>query len=175
MRATPEGQEYADEWYIKKWETVGLVDVASDRSLKRQLLMMWKMAALLALSYGEAPAISAERFDEARLILALENRSIERLLNLADEKPDAGLYDRMLKFVEINGGCATQTELTNRFHRTTDRKQRKEVLDTLGELGKLRGGGHGVSYFLPDHKECDKCAPKLKPIKVGGTSIRRPR
>jgi hypothetical protein len=177
MKATEDGKLWADSWYTagRQAEIDEFYGAAAARqgltvarSLKRHNVLMWKVAAILSLTYGEAPFISDERFEQAATLLGAEDRSLTQLLSFVDRGPDADLFDAVENYIRKRGGCCTRTQVMARFYREGKRLVAGNIsrhLETLEHAGKLdKFNGSPIIYRLPGHGDCKDCRQQVRPV-----------
>jgi hypothetical protein len=162
FHATPAGAEWADEWK-KRAKIIRLDNGHADRSIDHLLLVLWKTAGLLALSYGEAPYVSDERFRQAATIIDHERENTARALGVMAVRGGPSLYEGIVRWMNNRGGCATKYELTNNF---TSRLRRRghhlndyiQVLEDNGHI--VRTNNVPGVWRTKEHKKgCAKCDP----------------
>ena len=166
LEATPNGYKWMAD-YVKMFTNFyDNTPPKSDyeRSRKRQIVWVWRLAGLLAVTYGEAPYVSVDRFEQAVELLMPESTSTENLMHTIEEGPDAEIYSRFEAYIERKGGCTPHKDLTNSFYRRLrdNGKNVKHYINQLTEAGRLvsvKGRG-GTIYRLAGHEPCLLCAVK---------------
>ena len=131
------------------------------RSRKRQIIWVWRLAGLLAVTYGEAPYVSVERFEQATSLLLPEDRSTEVLMQTIEESPDGEMFRKLEQYIARQGGCVEHRKVTNTFYRRLQDSSKtvKQYMDRLEEAGAVHSVnyGHGKMYVLAEHERCPNC------------------
>ncbi len=162
MEATPSGLKYMQDYSRDFTSFYDNSPARSDyeRSRKRQIVWVWRLAGLLAVTYGEAPFVSEDRFEQAMMLLLPETKSTEALMHTVEEGPDAEMYTKITQYIDRKGGCATHKQVMNNFYRRVQDggKSVKQYLAQMKEaevIVELRP--KTTVYRLPSHEGCPKC------------------
>ena len=169
IRYTADAQRYVQALHVDlvtqeraAFERFG--DESEATSAPRAGMNILRLAGTLALSeqFESFPTIvvDSSHVDAARGFLDLESNSLRQFLDQAARGPDAGIYTKMLRWLEQRGGCTTQTQFTQRFKSYGDSGKLKGMyLKTLLDGGELEHELRGKStfYWLPGHERCGNC------------------
>ena len=119
LRATPKGHAWVSDHVRKFTSFHDNSPNRSDyeRSRNRQIIWIWRLAGLLAITHGEAPWVSVDRFEQAVWLLDPETKSTESLMHTIEEGPSAEMYMKFENYIARKGGCVTHKDITNNFYR----------------------------------------------------------
>lgn len=164
-------KEWEKEWYHgvskrMKREAEGSI---RKRSLNRQGMLVWKLATVLAITYGEVPVVSDVRLEQAANILKAEEESLNKLFAVVDEGHRGPIYKDIEAFIYRKGGCVPRGKLMQQFRNRKGvgtSRALEPLLETLihdGTLEKIQGKPE--VYRRVGHEECRQCEPMLASVK----------
>lgn len=141
-------------------------------SYLRYLNGVTKLAIMLALSEGEfgetTLEVNGDQVEMATQILDAEDGSLEQFVQVGKRTDSADHFNRIVRWVHNQGGCATKAKLTTRFYQVGTAKHLEEVylqpllqgqrLETTISVAK---GKRALVYRIPGHG-CHKCGPAVE-------------
>lgn len=111
MLPTPDAIKWYDVWYNYQPKTSDLTGM----STKRRANHIWKLAAILSLSDGDAPWIKETHIKQAAEYLAHEEVQFQLFIDQVQRAPEADLFKYIIKVLRKNGGSLLQNRLFDKL------------------------------------------------------------
>jgi hypothetical protein len=151
MVATPDAEEWYDWWYDQQPHS----SEESGMSRHRKSNHVWKLAAILAISAGDAPWISIKHFASAVDYIDNEELYFAEFHKAIHKAPEDDHHMYILKTLRKWGGEASQSRLFNLLRQrkglSPPNIKARPYLSALEQMGKLvqeKGEKGGIVYKL---------------------------
>lgn len=156
IQATPEGQEFFDNWYRNEHRK-GPRDRAdtSLHSLERRCIHLLRMASLICISEGDTiPWLQIDHIKQAIRIIEAEDRFYPQFIAEASESGDSAMAREVLAWIGSQGGVVTKTQYSQHSKfKSWGKETRDRIMENLLDTRDLEedktGGKRNTKYKVP--------------------------